>query len=75
MLQLLATEMQKKLFLSITNTKVIRSLTTSTSTFVSCRNFQTLHPIFEMLSYGSMHRYASSCLATNEFTGLNLTCR
>jgi len=38
------------------------------------RNFQTLHPIFEMLSYGSMHRYASACLATNEFTGLNLTC-
>ena len=39
------------------------------------RNFQTLHPIFELLSYGSMHRYASSTLAANEFGGLNLSCR
>ncbi|KAL5269361.1 hypothetical protein ACHWQZ_G003001 [Mnemiopsis leidyi] len=38
------------------------------------RNFQTLHPIFELLSYGSMHRYASSTLAANEFGGLNFSC-
>ena len=74
MLQLLATEMQKKAIFKHYQYQGDK-VPTSTSTFVSCRNFQTLHPIFEMLSYGSMHRYASSCLATNEFTGLNLTCR
>eukprot|EP00116_Pleurobrachia_bachei_P010550 sb/3470812/ len=39
------------------------------------RNFQSLHPVFELLSYGSMHRYASSVLAANEFSNLTLTCK